>query len=157
MNWQQITMQIWVRLNMNKTEGRMLTDLFSWGLNIMWSCNQQLQPCLPRCLSRGPKCLAVDFLLFQQVHLGPFGTHRTLQQFCCFLPPVPVIFQNHKDGIMRAAGILQVPNMCSRDILQQAKGITWSSPLRSDGSRDDQAGETCPVELQLSGGQDSQN
>ncbi len=33
--------------------------------------------------------------------------------------------------------------MHSNDILQQAKEkSSWSSPLRSDGSRDDQAGET---------------
>ncbi len=35
---------------------------------------------------------------------------------------VPVVFQNHKDSVMRASGILQVLTMRSRDILQQAKG-----------------------------------
>jgi hypothetical protein len=39
-----------------------------------------------------------------------------------------------------------VPTKCSRDILQQAKGSPWSSPLRSDGSRDDQVGEASRVE-----------
>jgi hypothetical protein len=34
-----------------------------------------------------------------------------------------------------------------RDILQQAKRITLINPLRSDGSRDDQAGKASPVEL----------
>jgi hypothetical protein len=34
---------------------------------------------------------------------------------------VTVVFQNHKDRVMRAAGILWVPAMRSRDILQQAK------------------------------------
>jgi hypothetical protein len=42
--------------------------------------------------------------------------------------------------------------------MQQAKEeSSWSSPLRPDGSRDDQAGETGLVEPQLSGGQESQN
>jgi hypothetical protein len=36
-------------------------------------------------------------------------------------------------------------------------GSSWSSPLRSDGSQDDQVGEAGLVEQQLSGGQESQN
>jgi hypothetical protein len=36
--------------------------------------------------------------------------------------------------------------MCSRYILHQAKGgSSWSSPLRSDASQDDQVGEAVPV------------
>ncbi len=41
---------------------------------------------------------------------------------------------------MRVVGNLRVPTKRSRDILQQA------SPLRSDGSQDDHAGEAGPVE-----------
>jgi hypothetical protein len=37
------------------------------------------------------------------------------------------------------------------------RGSSWSSPLRSDGSRDNQAGEAGLVEPQLSGGQEAQN
>jgi hypothetical protein len=47
---------------------------------------------------------------------------------------------------MRIVGNLQVPTKHSRDILLQAKGSPGSSPLRSDGSHDDQAGEAGPVE-----------
>jgi hypothetical protein len=48
---------------------------------------------------------------------------------------------------MRVAGILRVPTMSSKDILLQAKGgSSWLSQLRSDGTRDDQAGEAGPVE-----------
>jgi hypothetical protein len=47
---------------------------------------------------------------------------------------------------MRVAGKLQVPTECSRDISNQAKGSLGLSPLRSDGSRNDQAGEAGPVE-----------
>ncbi len=59
-----------------------------------------------------------------------FGTQRTLQQLCCFLPPhsaVQVEFFNNKDSFLRAAEILRAPTMCSRDILQQAKGdhLDW--------------------------------
>jgi hypothetical protein len=43
-------------------------------------------------------------------------------------------------------GGLRVPTKRSRDILQQAKGITLIIPLRSDGSRDDKVGEAGPVE-----------
>jgi hypothetical protein len=61
---------------------------------------------------------------------------------------VPVKYCDYKDRVMRVAGILQVPNMSSKDILFQAKGeSSWSSPLRSDGSLDDQAGEAGLVEL----------
>jgi hypothetical protein len=35
---------------------------------------------------------------------------------------VQVEFHNNKDSFLRAAEILQAPTMCSRDILQQAKG-----------------------------------
>jgi hypothetical protein len=35
---------------------------------------------------------------------------------------LPVVFQDHKDSVMTAAGILQVPITYSRDILQQTKG-----------------------------------
>jgi hypothetical protein len=35
---------------------------------------------------------------------------------------VPVRFHDYKDNVMRVAGILWVPTMCSRDILLQAKG-----------------------------------
>jgi hypothetical protein len=47
---------------------------------------------------------------------------------------------------MRIVGNLRVPTGHSRDILLQAKGITGIDQIRSDGSRDDQAGEAGPVE-----------
>jgi hypothetical protein len=49
-------------------------------------------------------------------------------------------------GIMRVFGNLQVPTGHSKDILLKARGSPGLSPLRSDGSRDDQAGEAGPVE-----------
>ncbi len=49
------------------------------------------------------------------------------------------------------------PTKRSKDILLQAKGGSpGSGPLRSDGSRDDQAGEAGPVEQKLSRGPESQ-
>jgi hypothetical protein len=51
--------------------------------------------------------------------------------------------------VTRVVGNLRVPTKRSRDILQQAKGITLIESTqirRSDGSRDDQAGEAGPVE-----------
>ncbi len=48
---------------------------------------------------------------------------------------------------MRVAGRLRVPTMHSKDILHLAKGgSSWSSPLKLDGSRDDQSGEAVPLE-----------
>jgi hypothetical protein len=74
---------------------------------------------------------------------------------------VLVKFYDYKDSVVREAGILRggrVPTMRSRDVLLQAQGgSSWLSPLSLDGSRDDKAGEAGPVELQLSGGQESQN
>jgi hypothetical protein len=59
---------------------------------------------------------------------------------------VLVKFHDYRDSVMRVAGMLRVPTMRSRDILLQARGgSSWSSPLRSDGSRDDQAGEAGQV------------
>ncbi len=43
-------------------------------------------------------------------------------------------------------GKLRDPTGRSRDISHQAKGPLGSSPLRSDGSRNGQAGEAGPVE-----------
>jgi hypothetical protein len=49
-------------------------------------------------------------------------------------------------SVTRVAKRLQVPTMGPRDILHQAKGgSSCSSPLRSDGSREDQAGEAGPL------------
>ncbi len=43
---------------------------------------------------------------------------------------VSVEFHNYNDSVMRVAGRLWVPTMCSRDILLQAKGgSSWLSPL----------------------------
>jgi hypothetical protein len=47
---------------------------------------------------------------------------------------------------MRAVGNLRVTTGHSRDICFKPRGLPGSSPLRSDGSRDDQAGEAGPVE-----------
>jgi hypothetical protein len=51
------------------------------------------------------------------------------------------------DRVTKVARRLWVPTMRSRNILLQAKGgSSWSSPLRSDGSWDDQAREARPAE-----------
>jgi hypothetical protein len=55
---------------------------------------------------------------------------------------VSVKFHNYNNSDRRVAGRLRVPTVHSRDILLQAKGgSSWLSPLRSVGSRDEQAGE----------------
>jgi hypothetical protein len=56
---------------------------------------------------------------------------------------VPVGFCDYKDSVMRVAGMLWVPTMHSRDSQGES---SWSSPLRSNGSRDDQDGEAGLVE-----------
>ncbi len=57
------------------------------------------------------------------------------------------MIRNNNDSVMKVPGRLRVPTLHSRDILLQAKGgSSWLSPLRSDGSRDDQAAEAGPVE-----------
>jgi hypothetical protein len=48
--------------------------------------------------------------------------------------------------VTREAWRLRVPTMRSKDILHQAKwGSSWSSPLRKNGSPDNQEGEADPV------------
>ncbi len=86
-------MQNQMQLYINKTEGQTLTDLLLHGQNNLWLRNWQLQPCLPKCLLWGIRCHAVGFLPFQQAHLWPFGTQRTLQQLCCFYTNHPVQYQ----------------------------------------------------------------
>ncbi len=50
------------------------------------------------------------------------------------------------DGIMRVVGNLRVPTGHSRTSCFKPRRSLGSSPLRSDGSHDDQAGEAGPVE-----------
>jgi hypothetical protein len=47
---------------------------------------------------------------------------------------------------MRVVGNLRAPTGHSRDISHHPRGSLGSSPLRSDGFRNDQAGEAGPVE-----------
>ncbi len=64
---------------------------------------------------------------------------------CLTSRAVSVKFHNCNDSVTRVAGRLLVPTIHSRDILHQAKGRSfWSSPLGSDGSRDDQLGDAFP-------------
>ncbi len=54
-----------------------------------------------------------------------FEPKEPFSSFVAFYQPhsaEPVIFQNHKDSVMRATRILRGPTMRVRDILQQAKG-----------------------------------
>jgi hypothetical protein len=44
---------------------------------------------------------------------------------------VPVGFHAYKDSVMRVAGILWFPTMCSRDILLQAQGYNLGQ-VRTD-------------------------
>ncbi len=113
---------------MNKN-WRAKTNIFLRGLNISWSRNKKLQPCLPGCLSIGIRCNAVGFLPFQQAHSWPFGTQRTLQQICYFLPTksaVPVEFYDHNESVMRAAGICSQRTFCSKP-----RGITLIESTQS--------------------------
>ncbi len=63
------------------------------------------------------------------------------------MPVLPVEFHNCSDSVTRVAGRLKITTMRSRNILYQVKGgSSLSSPLRSDGSRDDQEREAGQVE-----------
>ncbi len=53
---------------------------------------------------------------------------------------VPVEFHIYDAIVTGVARRLQVPTICSKDICFRPRGISWSSPLRSVGSRDDQVG-----------------
>ncbi len=112
--------------------------------------------------SWGINSLAAKFYFFQQAHSWPFEKPQRppapYVASCLTSRAVLVKFHNCNDSVTRVGGRLQVPTMRSRDILHQAKGgSSWLSPLRSDGSQDNQAGEAGPVEPKLSGGQGSQN
>jgi hypothetical protein len=94
----------------------------------------QISCCRFLCLSRGLKC----------------GLLKNPQQLCYFILIALVLYQsssNYNNSDTRVAGRLRVPTVHSRDILLQAKGgSSWLSPLRSFGSRDEQAGEAGLVE-----------
>jgi hypothetical protein len=84
--------------------------------------------------------LKVSFLS-SRLTRGLLEPKEPLRSFVALEQPssaVTVEFHNYTDSVMRAAGILWVPTMCSRDIR--------SSPLRSDSSQDDQVGEAGLVE-----------
>jgi hypothetical protein len=126
MNWQQI----WLKtdaLNMNNSEGRIVTVLYLQGLNILWLPNWQLQPYLPRCCYEAPDVMLTVSLLFQRAHLWPLEKQEypsadlLLHTNCP--SAVPVKFHNYNDSVTRVARRLQVPTMPSRDILLQAKEI----------------------------------
>ncbi len=88
-------------------------------------------------------------LPFQQAHLWRLGTQRTPSSSVASEQPsnaVPVKFTTYKDSVIRVAGMLWVPTVRPRDILQGPMGSPFSSTLRSEGSRGDQAGEAGPVE-----------
>ncbi len=60
---------------------------------------------------------------------------------------ISLSLQNYcKDSVMRIVGNLQVPIDTQGTFCFKPRGSPGSSPLRSDGSRDDQAGEAGPVE-----------
>jgi hypothetical protein len=63
---------------------------------------------------------------------------------------IRVKFCDYKDSVRRSYVIKG--HSASRQ-----RGSSCSSPLRSDGSRDDQVGEAGPLEPKLSGDQESQN
>jgi hypothetical protein len=89
-NWQRI----WLKtdaLNINNSEGWMVTVLYLRGLNILWLQNWQLQPYVPRCLLWGIRCHAVSFFAFPA---GLLKNNRTPQQICCFIPTTPVQYQS---------------------------------------------------------------
>jgi hypothetical protein len=71
--------------------------------------------------------------------LRPFGTQRTLQQLCCFLPTksaVPFKFCDHKDSVMRAAGICSQRTFCSKPrgiILIESTQSRWFSRCSGRG------------------------
>jgi hypothetical protein len=52
----------------------------------------------------------------------------------------------YRDSIMRIVGNLRAPTGTQGTSCFKPRGSPGSSPLRSDGSRDDQAGEAGPVE-----------
>ncbi len=139
-----------MQLNMNKNWRANFGQPTFARVKYLAITNRQLQPCLPSCLIRGTRCHAVGFLPFQQAHLWPFETQRTLQQLCCFL----------RTTYCSTSQIPKSWRQChesSRDIIGSyyalkghsaagQGGSPRSSPLRSDGSQDDQVGEAGPVE-----------
>ncbi len=120
-----------------------------------------------------PVLLVCQFMSYQQSHFlilfsssrfthgpleKPYNSTAPYVASCLTSRAVPVEFHNCSDSVTRVARKLRVPTICSRDILHQAiGGSSWQSPLRPNGSRDNQAGEAGTVEAQLSGGQESQN
>jgi hypothetical protein len=63
---------------------------------------------------------------------------------------IRVKFCDYKDSVKRNYAI-------KGHSASSQRGSSWSSPLRSDGSRDDQVGKAGPLEPKLSGDQESQN
>jgi hypothetical protein len=129
-NQQQINWQwIWLKtdvLNINISEGWMMTVLYLRGLNILWLLNWQLQPYLPRSLLRSIRYHAVYFFAFPSGSV--VASWKTIEPLAALLlhtncpSAVPVKFHNYNDNVTRVAGRFRVPTIRSKDILLQAKG-----------------------------------
>ncbi len=84
-----------------------------WLTYILWLPNWQLQPCLPKCLLGGTRCHAA----WKPIE-PPSSFVASYQLPQC----LPIKFHNYNDSVTRAARILLVPTLRSRDIQLQAQG-----------------------------------
>jgi hypothetical protein len=99
----------------------------------LWLRNWQLQSCCCVLVHEASEVMLPNSLFPCRLTCGLLKNHRTPQQPFCLMPStpaVPVQFHNCNDIFTRVAGRLWVPNMCSRDILHQAKEGSSSTQIR---------------------------
>ncbi len=124
-----------------------IATLFVW----VFVMRHHMSCCQFLWFSTGITCHAVSFFGFPPGSL--VASWKTIEPTAALLlhtnrpSAVPVKFPNYNDSATRIAenyGFL----LCAQGtICVRPRGSPWSSPLRTDGSWDDQAGEAGPVEL----------
>jgi hypothetical protein len=89
-------------------------------------------------------------LLFQQAHLWPLEKPKNPPAALLLHTNHPsaasVVFRKYNDSVTSSREITGSYYALKGHSASGQGGSSWSSPLRSDGSQDDQVGEEGPVE-----------
>ncbi len=117
--------------NINKSRVSLLKQVAMWP---SWIAELLKYPCDYRTDHYNPTCPGINS-----------ETSHANEGLCAY-PAIPVKFHNCNDSVMRVVGNLRVPTKPQGTSCRKPRGSPWSSPLRLDGSRDDQVGEAVLVE-----------
>ncbi len=138
-------------LNINNSEGWIMTVQCLRGLNIWWLQNWQFATLFAQVFVMRHRMTCFRFLCFSSgLTCGLLKNHRTPQQLCCFTPIATVQYQWTSVITMVVSQEFRGDHgflLCAQGTFCfKRRGSSWPCPLRSDGSWDDQVGEAGLVE-----------